>query len=66
MNAEIQRLQTDLGISRGELLQIAREESHDSMIRSLDHLTGEQEQAVITVLLNIAFARREDEVLMVA
>lgn len=66
MNAEIQRLQAELGLSRGELLQIAREVAHDSMVRSYEHMAYEDERQVIAQLWEIRVAIRQQEELELA
>jgi hypothetical protein len=58
MNAEIIRLQGELGLSHGQLLAIAREAIHDSMVKSLECLRREEEAILIGVLLEIAASRR--------
>lgn len=47
---ELDSLVADLGLSQGELLQMAREIAHDDNVRTIDRLTRSERNELILAL----------------
>jgi hypothetical protein len=61
--ARIEYLRTELGLSRGELLKLAREQAQDGALVSVSQLRGFQRELLIKALEAILIERFEQNLL---